>query len=93
MIDKIILFLVLDLVLIFEGFLVKEVFMYLFDFVWLVEKCGYYCYWLVEYYNMIGIVSVVILVLIGYLVVNIIILYFGFGGVMLFNYLLLVIVE
>lgn len=42
---------------------------------------------------MIGIVSVVILVLIGYLVVNIIMLYLGFGGVMLFNYLLLVIVE
>lgn len=42
---------------------------------------------------MVGIVSVVILVLIGYFVVNIIILYFGFGGVMLFNYFLLVIVE
>lgn len=93
MIDKIIVFLLFDLVFIFEGFLVWEVFFYFFDFVRLVEKCGYYRYWLVEYYNMIGIVSVVTLVLIGYLVVNIIMLYLGFGGVMLFNYLLLVIVE
>lgn len=93
MIDKIIAFSLFDLVFIFEGFLAREVFFYFFDFVRLVEKRGYYRYWLVEYYNMIGIVSVVTSVLIGYLAANIITLYLGFGGVMLFNYLSLVIVE
>lgn len=63
------------------------------DLVCCVEEWGYYCYWFVEYYNIEGVVSFVIVVLIGYIVGGIKKICVGFGGIMFLNYFLLVIVE
>lgn len=85
--------LIFDLVLVCEGSDIMQVFVNMLDLVQYVEGWGYYCYWLVEYYNMFGIVSVVMVVLIGYVVGGIWCICVGVGGIMLFNYLFLQVVE
>lgn len=89
----VILYLLLDLVLIFEEFGVKDVLNNLKLMVVEVECCGYECVWLVEYYGMCGVVSFVILVVLMYIVNVILIIKVGVGGIMLLNYVFLVIVE
>lgn len=82
-----------DLVLVCIGGSVVEVLYNFLDLVCYVECLGFNCFWLVEYYNMDGIVSFVIVLLIGYIVGGILWICVGLGGVMLLNYVLLVVVE